>query len=194
MIQTNRTLDCEGLACPMPVVRTKKAIDEMNAGEVLEVRATDKGSVADLQSWANRIGHQYIGLKEEGGIFHHFLRKSAENEIKLETRHPNIISNEELNRKLAVGGNFKVLDVREPAEYSFNRIPGAMSIPMGELEGKLDLLSKDEEYLVVCRTGTRSDVACQLLSARGYSKVTNVVPGMSVWEGPVERDEQPTGR
>ncbi|TLS52825.1 hypothetical protein FE782_09400 [Paenibacillus antri] len=189
IIQTNQTLDCEGLACPMPVVKTKKAIEEMNAGEVLEVRATDKGSVADLQSWANRTGHQYIGLKEEGGVFRHFLRKSSENETKPETKHPHVISNEELNRKLAAGGNFKVLDVREPAEYSFNRIPGAISIPMGELEQKLDSLPKDEEYLVVCRTGTRSDLACQLLSERGYSKVTNVVPGMSAWEGPTERDE-----
>ncbi len=188
-IQTNRTLDCEGLACPMPVVKTKKAIEEMNAGEVLEVRATDKGSVADLQSWANRTGHQYIGLKEDGGVFRHFLRKSSESETKPETKHPNVISNEELTRKLAEGENFKILDVREPAEYSFHRIPGAISIPMGELEQKLDSLPKDDEYVVVCRTGTRSDLACQLLSERGYSKVTNVVPGMSAWEGPTERDE-----
>jgi rhodanese-related sulfurtransferase/TusA-related sulfurtransferase len=188
-IQTNRTLDCEGLACPMPVVKTKRAIEEMNAGEVLEVRATDKGSVADLQSWANRTGHQYIGLKEAGGVFRHFLRKSSETETKPETKHPHIISNEELNRKLAAGEKCKVLDVREPAEFSFHRIPGAISIPMGELEHKLDTLPKDEEYLVVCRTGTRSDLACQLLSERGYSKVTNVLPGMSAWEGPTERDE-----
>jgi rhodanese-related sulfurtransferase/TusA-related sulfurtransferase len=173
----------------MPVVKTKKAIEEMNAGEVLEVRATDKGSVADLQSWTNRTGHQYIGLKEEGGVFRHFLRKSSENETKPETKHPNVISNEELIRKLAEGGNFKVLDVREPAEYSFQRIPGAISIPMGELEQKLDSLPKDDEYVVVCRTGTRSDLACQLLSERGYSQVTNVVPGMSAWEGHTERDE-----
>jgi rhodanese-related sulfurtransferase/TusA-related sulfurtransferase len=188
-IQTNRTLDCEGLACPMPVVKTKKAIEEMKAGEVLEVRATDKGSVADLQSWANRTGHQYIGLKEEGGVFRHFLRKSSETEVKLETKHPHVINNEELGEKLRAGGKFIVLDVREPAEYSFNRIPGAISIPMGELEQKLDSLPKDEEYLVVCRTGTRSDLACQLLSERGYSKVTNIVPGMSAWEGSTERDE-----
>ncbi|WP_108993127.1 sulfurtransferase TusA family protein [Paenibacillus agaridevorans] len=189
MIQTNQTLNCEGLACPMPVVKTKKTIAEMNAGEVLEVRATDKGSVADLQSWAGRTGHQYIGLKEEGGIFRHFLRKSLEIETKLETTHPRVISNEDLNRKLTAGENSILLDVREPAEYSFKRIPGAISIPMGELEQKLDSLSKDEEYFVVCRSGNRSDFACQLLSERGYSKVTNVIPGMSAWEGPTEHDE-----
>ncbi|WP_315970570.1 sulfurtransferase TusA family protein [Paenibacillus sp. PAMC21692] len=189
MIQTNQTLNCEGLACPMPVVKTKKTIAEMNAGEVLEVRATDKGSVADLQSWAGRTGHQYIGLKEEGGIYRHFLRKSLEIETKPETKHPRVISNEDLNRKLMAGENFILIDVREPAEYSFKRIPGAISIPMGELEQKLDSLSKDEEYFVVCRSGNRSDFACQLLSERGYSKVTNVTSGMSSWEGPTEHDE-----
>ncbi|WP_281884240.1 sulfurtransferase TusA family protein [Paenibacillus sp. YYML68] len=187
-IQTNRTLDCEGMACPLPVVKTKKAMDEMKAGEVLEVRATDKGSVADLQSWANRTGHQYIGLKEEGGIYRHFLRKSSDSETKPETKHPHVIGNEELTRRMADGGKLRILDVREPAEYSFQRIPGAISIPMGELEHKLDSLPKDEEYMVICRTGTRSDLACQLLAERGYTKVTNVVPGMSGWEGPVEQD------
>ena len=188
-IMTNQVLDCEGLACPMPIVKTKKAIEQLNAGEVLEVRATDKGSVADLQSWADRTGHQYIGLKEEGGVLRHFLRKSPDNETKPETKHPHTISNDELNRKLAAGGSFTVLDVREPAEYSFNRIPGAISIPMGELEQKLSSLPKDKEYLVVCRTGTRSDLACQRLVEHGYTNVKNVVPGMSQWEGPTERDQ-----
>ncbi|WP_046230864.1 sulfurtransferase TusA family protein [Paenibacillus algorifonticola] len=189
LIQTNRLLDCEGLACPMPVVKTKKAMEDMKSGEVLEIRATDKGSVADLQSWAIRIGHLYIGVKEEGGVFRHFIRKSAENEIKPEIKHPHIISNEELSKKIASGDNVKIVDVREPAEYCFQRIPGAISIPMGELEMKLSQLSPDEEYAVVCRTGTRSDLACQIFVDQGFSKVKNVIPGMSMWEGPVEWDE-----
>lgn len=189
IIRTDRMVDCEGMACPMPIVKTKKAIEEMDAGEVLEIRATDRGSVADLQSWANRTGHHYIGLKEKDGVYCHFLRKSSESETKAETKHPYIIRNEELKRKLAAGEKCKVLDVREPAEYSFHRIPGAISIPMGELEQKLDSLPKDEDYWVICRTGTRSDLACQLLSERGYTSVTNVVPGMSEWDGPAECDE-----
>lgn len=189
VIRTNRVVDCEGLACPMPVVKTKKAMEEIQSGEVLEVRATDKGSVADLQSWANRTGHQYIGLKEEDGVFRHFLRKASEHETKSETKYPHVVSNEELADKLASGEKINVLDVREPAEYSFERIPGAVSIPMGELEEKLKQLQPDQEYYVVCRTGTRSDMACQLLSERGFSKVKNVVPGMSGWQGATERDE-----
>lgn len=188
-VQTNRVVDCENLACPMPVVKTKRAIEEIESGEVLEVRATDKGSVADLQSWANRTGHQYIGLKEEDGIFRHFLRKASEQEMKSETKYPYVVRNEQLAEKLASGEKINVLDVREPAEYSFARIPGAISIPMGELEDKLGQLQQDEEYYVICRTGTRSDMACQLLAERGFSKVKNVVPGMSGWPGATERDD-----
>ncbi|WP_338556761.1 sulfurtransferase TusA family protein [Paenibacillus sp. KS-LC4] len=188
-IQTNHLLNCEGLACPLPVVKTKKAMEGMLPGEVLEIRATDKGSIADLQSWTTRIGHLYIGVKEEGAVFRHFIRKASENETKPEVKHPLIISNEELGKKLASGDSIKVLDVREPAEYCFQRIPGAISIPMGELEQKLGQLSPEEEYAVVCRTGTRSDLACQLLVEQGFSKVNNVIPGMSMWDGPVERDE-----
>jgi rhodanese-related sulfurtransferase/TusA-related sulfurtransferase len=188
VIKTNRIVDCEGLACPMPVVKTKKAMEEIRSGEVLEVRATDKGSVADLQSWASRTGHQYIGLKEEDGVFRHFLRKASEKETKSENKYRHVASNEELAEKLASGEKICVLDVREPAEYSFSRIPGAISIPLGELEEKLGQLQQDQEYYVVCRTGTRSDMACQLLAERGFSKVKNVVPGMSGWHGPTERD------
>jgi len=70
-LKVDRMLECEGLACPLPVVKTKKAIEELKTGEVLEIKATDKGSVADLQSWAKRTGHQYIGLKEEAGLSRH---------------------------------------------------------------------------------------------------------------------------
>ncbi len=71
----------------------------MNSGEVVEVRATDKGSVADLQSWAKRTGHQYLGLREESGVFRHFIRKSSENETKPEVKYPHTVSNEELSKK-----------------------------------------------------------------------------------------------
>ena len=187
-IQTNRVVHCEHLACPMPVVKTRRAMEEIQSGEVIEVRATDKGSVADLQSWANRIGHQYIGLKEENGVFRHFLRKASEQETKKETEYPHAISNEQLADKLASGEKMTVLDVREPAEYSFKRIPGAISIPIGELEARLGQLEQEQEYYVVCRTGVRSDLACRMLKERGFSKVKNVVPGMSEWQGPEECD------
>ena len=87
-LYVDRMLECEGLACPLPVVRTKKAIDDMNPGEVLEVRATDKGSMADLKGWASRTGHQYVGLKEENGIYRHFIRKAEASGTKAEMKFP----------------------------------------------------------------------------------------------------------
>lgn len=187
-LQVNRILECEGLACPLPVVRTKKAIDEMKEGEVLEVRATDKGSAADLKGWAHRTGHQYIGLKEENGAFRHFIRKAAASETKAEIRFPHTATNEEVQAKLASGEDIFILDVREPAEYAFGRIPGAIPIPLGDLEEKISKLDPTKEYYVVCRSGNRSDMACQILSEKGFKQVKNVLPGMSEWTYEVEKD------
>ncbi|MFC3769542.1 sulfurtransferase TusA family protein [Paenibacillus sp. GCM10012303] len=187
-MQVNYTLECEGLACPMPVVRTKKAMEELKTGEILEVRATDKGSVADLQSWSKRTGHPYIGLKEENGVFRHFIRKSDPSEMKEVTKYPHTISNEELGNKLTAGEQVNIVDVREPAEYAFGRIPGAKSIPLGELEQRLHELDPAKEYVFVCRTGNRSDLACQTLADKGFKKVKNAIQGMTEWSGAVEQD------
>ncbi|MFD0676857.1 MULTISPECIES: sulfurtransferase TusA family protein [unclassified Paenibacillus] len=187
-LQVNRTLECEGLACPLPVVRTKKAIEEMEAGEVLEVRATDKGSVADLKSWSSRTGHQYVGLKEDGGVYRHFIRKSDAVITKAEMNYPHTVTNDDLQAKIAAGEKLRILDVREPAEYAFGHIPGAISIPFGELEAKISQLDRNSEYYVVCRTGSRSDAACQMLNEQGFKSI-NVIPGMSEWVYNVEKME-----
>ncbi|MDG0812829.1 sulfurtransferase TusA family protein [Cohnella rhizosphaerae] len=188
-MMSNQTLDCKGLACPMPIVKTKKAMDQLEAGQVLEVQATDKGSLADIQSWANNTGHQYLGTVVEGVVLKHFLRKSIPAETKQEKKHPRVITNEQLQIKLTNGENAMVLDVREPAEHAFNRIPGALSIPLGELEGRLNELKPEDPIYVVCRTGTRSDMACRLLTEKGFKNVENVEPGMSEWNGPTENNQ-----
>ncbi|MFC0189925.1 sulfurtransferase TusA family protein [Fictibacillus aquaticus] len=186
MIKVDQTLDCKGLSCPMPIVRTKKAIDQLEAGQVIEVQATDKGSLADIQGWARNTGHQYLGTTTEGDVLKHYLRKSDPNEVKEETKYPHVIQNEELAQRLTDKENIVVLDVREPAEYAFKRIPGAVSIPLGELEGRLQEIDKNKEVFVVCRTGSRSDMASQLLAENGFENVKNVLPGMSEWNGPEE--------
>ncbi|MGO4498632.1 sulfurtransferase TusA family protein [Paenibacillus sp. 2RAB27] len=187
-LQVNRVIECEGLACPLPVVRTKKAMDEMNAGEVLEIRATDKGSVADLKSWSSRTGHQYLGIKEENGVFHHFIRKAEPVDTKAEKKYPHIATNDEVQTKISSGEATHIIDVREPAEYAFGRIPGAISIPLGELEEKITELDPSQAYYVVCRTGTRSDMACQILYDKGFHHVRNVTPGMTEWTYDQEQD------
>ncbi|PLT32447.1 sulfurtransferase TusA family protein [Bacillus sp. V5-8f] len=182
IIKSNVTLDAKGLACPMPIVKTKKAMTQLEAGQVLEVQATDKGSKPDIKAWAESTGHQYLGTIEEGEVLKHYLRK-ASGEETAETKHPHIISNDDLQSKLASNEEIVILDVREEAEYVFNHIPNSISIPLGKLESRLNELNKEDQIFVVCRTGSRSDLAAQKLTANGFTKVSNVVPGMSKWSG-----------
>ncbi|MGG7621697.1 sulfurtransferase TusA family protein [Bacillus coreaensis] len=185
-LKANVTLDAKGLACPMPIVKTKKAMTGLESGQVLEVQATDKGSKADIKAWAESTGHQYLGTLEEGDVLKHFLRKSSSDET-IERKHPNVVTNEELQSKLEANENMMVLDVRETAEYAFNHIPNAISIPLGELEARMNELNQDQTIYIVCRTGNRSDLAAQKLAENGFSNVLNVIPGMSQWTGTTDR-------
>ncbi|MBM4764524.1 sulfurtransferase TusA family protein [Bacillus sp. B15-48] len=182
-LKTDFILNAKGLACPMPIVKTKKAMDQLNAGEVIEVQATDKGSKADIKAWAESTGHQYLGTIENENVLKHYLRKATNDEIKTEKKHPVVATNEELQAKLDANESIVVLDVREEAEYAFNHIPNAICIPLGKLEEQFNELDKQAEIFVVCRTGSRSDFAAQKLAENGFKNVTNVVPGMSDWNG-----------
>ncbi|OMF34602.1 hypothetical protein BK133_12475 [Paenibacillus sp. FSL H8-0548] len=70
-----KVVDAKGLACPMPIVRTKKAMDELITGDVLQVLATDKGSKPDLAAWTKSTGHMLIESKEENGVFIFMIQK-----------------------------------------------------------------------------------------------------------------------
>lgn len=184
-VESNLKLDAKGLACPMPIVRTKKAMKDLEAGQVLEVEATDKGSKADMKAWAESTGHHYLGTIEEGEVLKHYLRKSS-GEEKVEKTYPVVASNSQLEEKLAGGAPIIIVDVREAAEYAFKHIPSALSIPLGELDKRLNELNKEDEIYVICRTGTRSDMAAHKLASNGYKSVVNVTPGMSGWNGQTE--------
>lgn len=71
-----RTLDAKGLACPMPIVRTKKAMDTINSGEVLEVLATDKGALSDIPAWAKSGGHTIVEQKAEEDVLYFYIQKA----------------------------------------------------------------------------------------------------------------------
>lgn len=75
MTQPTRTLDASGLACPMPIVRTRQAIDELASGDTLEVISTDRGSLTDIPSWAETLGHTLVDSREEGGKFVYLIKK-----------------------------------------------------------------------------------------------------------------------
>lgn len=70
-----KKIDATGLACPMPIVRARKAMNEVEVGEVLEIQATDKGSVADLAAWSKSGGHALLDQKEEDGVFTFWIKK-----------------------------------------------------------------------------------------------------------------------
>jgi tRNA 2-thiouridine synthesizing protein A len=81
-IEYTRTLDVKGAKCPMPLVKSRKAINDLNVGDVLQVVATDRGSVADFQGWARTAKNIEIVAQEtqqENGqdLYVHYLRRTA---------------------------------------------------------------------------------------------------------------------
>ncbi|MBM7660193.1 TusA-related sulfurtransferase [Bacillus mesophilus] len=70
-----KVLDAKGLACPMPIVKTKKEIDALGSGDILEIHATDKGAKNDLTAWAQSGGHELIKDQEEDGVFKFWIKK-----------------------------------------------------------------------------------------------------------------------
>ena len=72
------TLDVKGASCPMPVVKTKSAIDGLGEGEVLEVLATDPGSMSDIDGWASGTdGVELLDQTEGEDVYTHYVRKTA---------------------------------------------------------------------------------------------------------------------
>lgn len=75
-MESNKVLDVKGLSCPMPIVRTKKAMDTLESGQVLEVQVTDKGALADLPAWANAAGHTILEHKEDADVLTFYIKKA----------------------------------------------------------------------------------------------------------------------
>lgn len=74
-MQYDRQLDVKGLNCPLPILRTKKALSEMNSGQVLYVQATDPGSVKDFQAFAKQTGNRLLELADEGPVFEFYFQR-----------------------------------------------------------------------------------------------------------------------
>ena len=75
-VTPNKTLDASGLSCPLPIVKTKKEIDTMTSGQVLEIISTDPGSKNDMTAWCNRTGNKLLDSSEDGGKFKFYVQKS----------------------------------------------------------------------------------------------------------------------
>ena len=74
MSETDQELDARGLNCPLPILRAKKTLNGMSAGELLKIIATDPGSVKDFQAFATQTGNELMSSSEENGEFHFLLK------------------------------------------------------------------------------------------------------------------------
>lgn len=73
-IVPDEVADCRGLVCPMPLLKTKKAMGKMKSGQVLEVKSTDPGTGNDLQAFVEKAGHELIGSRQESEYTSFFIK------------------------------------------------------------------------------------------------------------------------
>ncbi|MDH3694314.1 MAG: sulfurtransferase TusA family protein [Gammaproteobacteria bacterium] len=76
MSEFDQELDARGLNCPLPILRARKAINNLESGQVLKIMATDPGSVKDFEAFANQTGNELLESSESGDEFHFRLKKS----------------------------------------------------------------------------------------------------------------------
>ncbi|MFZ0531037.1 MAG: sulfurtransferase TusA family protein [Propionicimonas sp.] len=69
-------VDARGVSCPGPILAAKKSIGAVPVGNVMEVLATDSGTLKDIPAWCKKMGHEYLGSFDEAGSLHLFLRKA----------------------------------------------------------------------------------------------------------------------
>ncbi|MBM7707625.1 TusA-related sulfurtransferase [Chryseomicrobium aureum] len=74
-MNADKVLDAKGLACPMPIVKTRKEMKELESGQILEILATDKGAKADMTAWAKSGGHELLDTQEEDGVLKFWIKK-----------------------------------------------------------------------------------------------------------------------
>jgi len=76
VITPNKKIDCTGLFCPMPIVKTRDAMREMTLGQVLEMLSDDPASDADMKSWTQRTGNELLKVSRDGGLYRFLIRKT----------------------------------------------------------------------------------------------------------------------
>lgn len=91
------------------------------------------------------------------------------------------IAPSELARRIAAGERFVLLDVREPEELEICRLPGAVTIPMGDVPRRLGELDREATIVCVCHHGVRSANVAGLLSRAGFPAVLNLAGGVERW-------------
>jgi tRNA 2-thiouridine synthesizing protein A len=77
-MKADQSLDCVGLYCPMPIVKTAEKMKGLKKGEVLEIVADDKGIKQDMPAWCQTTGNDFLGVEEEGGEIKVYVRKTQD--------------------------------------------------------------------------------------------------------------------
>lgn len=98
---------------------------------------------------------------------------------------PNETSPQDVENRLRRGEALFLLDVREPDEWAAGHVAGALNLPLSQLAGRLHELEPGRETIVMCRSGGRSGLACELLSEKGF-RVVNMTGGLNNWTGSLE--------
>ena len=76
VFNADKQIDCTGLFCPMPIVKTREAIREMVTGQVLEMLSDDPASDPDMRSWARNTGHELLEVTRSGAVYRFVVRKT----------------------------------------------------------------------------------------------------------------------
>ena len=77
MMEIHKEVDARGLNCPLPILRCKKGLSEIQADEVLKILATDPGSIKDFQAFCKQTGHELLSLEQDEKVYIYHIRKTA---------------------------------------------------------------------------------------------------------------------
>lgn len=75
-IVADRKIDCLGLFCPMPILKTREAMKTLPVGQILEMTSDDPASEADMRSWSAKTGHELLEVERDGAVYRFLIRKS----------------------------------------------------------------------------------------------------------------------
>jgi len=73
----DRKIDCVGLFCPVPIIKTAEALSELSPGRILEMTSDDPASLADMKRWSTRTGHELLEIDKHGAVFRFVVRKTG---------------------------------------------------------------------------------------------------------------------
>jgi tRNA 2-thiouridine synthesizing protein A len=76
VVNPDRQIDCTGLFCPMPIVKTREAMTQMTAGQILAMLSDDPASDPDMRSWAQTTGHELLDVSRNGAVYRFVIRKT----------------------------------------------------------------------------------------------------------------------